>query len=64
MEVIHAECAAKFANHEARIEDCEEYQLKNNGAVVRLDSKFNKVIYLLLAALGALVANLAVLLKG
>ncbi len=58
MTDMRSECAGKFAAHEERIRDCEEYQLKNNGAIIRLDSKFDKVIYLLLASLGAVITDL------
>ena len=60
MAEMLAGCSERFGRLDERVKDCEDYQCKNNGAIVRLDSKFNKVIYLLLASLGAVITDLVI----
>ena len=36
MAEVIVQCAERFARLEERVEDCEEYQNKNNGAIVRM----------------------------
>jgi hypothetical protein len=59
---MRAECAGKFSAHEERIRDCEDYQRKNNGAIVSLNQKYDKIVHLLIATLLSTTASLLLLL--
>jgi hypothetical protein len=62
MTDMRSECAGKFAGHEERIRDCEDYQKKNNGAIVSLNQKYDKIVFLLVATLASTTASLVLLL--
>jgi hypothetical protein len=54
------EVAAKMAEHEARLGHLEDYQKTQNGALLRVADRTDKLYYWVIATLGGVLANLFV----
>lgn len=47
-----------YARLEERVEDLEEYRMKQNGMLQKLDEKFDKIMLWIIGLLGGIVADL------
>jgi len=68
---MQMECVKTFANHEERLHNCENYQKRNNGAVLKMSDEFhnfkdgiyNRFMALYILVISNLVALVLLLLR-